>query len=218
MGQLERLTEAELVKLLERLEDDDDPLENILPQYDDNYLDELEELVITEGEGGGLVQEAVQDVRAEVHSHKHYYLLLPDNGTLVPLPNTTSLPGLSTNITSTFRPGPPLCSCPPPHPANTTTTTTSKPGSRPVTTTTTPASPPRTTTPAPSIPGLPPVSPGQGTYSCGQASSATTTNFVSPGFPGLARGASSCSYWLVAGAGVCQAGTRNKLCPRCSTQ
>jgi len=84
---LEDLNEKELLDLLAKLESDDNDIDitNIgLPDLD-TQIDALDYPEVSD-EYQKQDQNASQQVHAEIHTHTHYYLLVPENGTILQLP------------------------------------------------------------------------------------------------------------------------------------
>ena len=84
LDQLENLNESELLELLAKLESDLD-ISEIIPldiELDNASVDEED----VDDYQQKQEQDASQEVHAEIHTHTHYYLLVPENGTIMQLP------------------------------------------------------------------------------------------------------------------------------------
>eukprot|EP00090_Calanus_glacialis_P015042 TRINITY_DN23916_c0_g1_i1.p1 TRINITY_DN23916_c0_g1~~TRINITY_DN23916_c0_g1_i1.p1 ORF type:complete len:681 (+),score=97.98 TRINITY_DN23916_c0_g1_i1:151-2193(+) len=130
LDHLEELNENELMELLSKLESDLD-ISELIPLDIEEPVDDIEDTEHPDDYQQNQKQEASQQVHAEIHTHSHYYLLVPENGTIVKLPtlagqNLTSVQNMlsqsttTENLTSLQNMG-----------QSTTTTTTETPFSRP---------------------------------------------------------------------------------------
>jgi hypothetical protein len=206
------LSEQEEAKgILDQLSDDE--IEHLLDVLKNDVVEEADVSNGTEVQS----QSQVQDVKAEIHTHQHIYLVVSDTGQVVPLPpfagslDNSSLSDILEMVNAATNQNPSqLYQPPPPDDIGSIQYTTATPST--AHTTSTPQSsgslfPPGAASGVESTQS--PTS--QGVVRCGEQSSKTTTNFVNRAYPGFDGNAAfkdaddTCSFLLtITDASVCQ--------------